>query len=98
MGYERTAWAGNVILAGLSMFFAWAQVADHIGKWVTSIVAILVVVAALLLFPRKRSDGSAARLIDRFTANVKGDNNWVQIARDNANQKMFRGKNGPGNE
>jgi hypothetical protein len=92
MGYERLAWVGNVVLAAIAIFLAWVPASHQVGKWGTVAIAVLVVVAAITLFPRRRSDGSTARLIDGFRASVKGDNNRVQIARDNANQVMGGGR------
>lgn len=94
MGYERLAWIGNLILAGIAIVLAWAPIAGQIGKWGTVVIAVLVVTAAIAMFPRRRSDGSTARLIDSFSpaVKVKGDNNRTQFARDHANQIMEAGK------
>jgi len=92
MGYERLAWVGNLVLAGTGIFLSWWPVSHQLSKWVTLGIAVLVVVAAIALFPRRRSDGSTARLIDGFSPTVRGDHNRVQIARDNANQVMGSGK------
>jgi hypothetical protein len=91
MGYERLAWIGNLILAGIAIVLAWVPLRADVGKWGTVAIAVLVVAAAIAVFPRRRADGSTARLVGRFRTTVKGNNN-VQIARDNANQLMGDGR------
>jgi hypothetical protein len=88
MGFERAAWFGNLALAGIAIVLAWVPVRGDLGKWGTVGIAVLVVLAAIALFPWRRSDGSTARIADRFRSNVSGSGNNVQIARDHANQTI----------
>ena len=91
MGYERLAWIGNLVLAGTGIWLSWWPVSSQLSKWVTLAIAGLVIVAAIAMFPRRRPSGEATRLIDSLGATIKGNNNRIQIARDNANQIMGRG-------
>lgn len=88
MGYERAAWIGNFALAAVAIVLAWVPVRGDLGKWGSIGIAVAVVLAAIALYPRRRPDGSVTRLVDNFSATVRGDNNRVQIARDNARQTM----------
>jgi hypothetical protein len=92
MGYERLAWIGNLVLAGIAIVLAWVPLAAQIGKWGTVVIGVLVIFAAIALFRRRRADGSTARLINGLTANVAGSHNNVQIARDHANQVIGKGR------
>jgi hypothetical protein len=37
MGYERLAWIGNLILAGIAIALAWVPVASQVGSWVEDV-------------------------------------------------------------
>lgn len=92
MGLERAAWLGNLMLAAVAVVLAWVPVKDDLGKWGTVVIAVLVVVAAIALFPRRRADGSTARLADNFMRGVRtGNRSNVQVARDNAKQTIVSG-------
>lgn len=98
MRIERAAWFGNVLLAAVTVFLTWVPVASQVGRWGSIAIAVVVVIAVVVLYPRRGPDGSVTRLADRFRPNVTtGDNSDVQIARDHANQTIIRGnKNKPG--
>jgi hypothetical protein len=84
MGYERLAWIGNVVLAGIAIVLAWVPLRGDVGKWGSVTIAVLVVAAAIAMFPRRRADGSTARLI--HSATVKGHHNTTMVAGENSNQ------------
>lgn len=88
MGYERAAWIGNLVLAGIGIALGWLPVSEQLGRWGTLAIALLVVLAAVALFPRKRADGSASRLIEHFAPAIRAEGGNVQVARDNANQHI----------
>ena len=33
MGYERLAWIGNLLLAGIGIGLGWLPVSEQLGKW-----------------------------------------------------------------
>jgi hypothetical protein len=101
MKYERLAWVGNLALAAVAIVLAWVPVKDDVGRWGSIAIAVVVVLGAIALFPRKRADGSEARLIDRFRSSVTtGNNSDVQVARDHVTQTITResGKSSNGHE
>lgn len=85
MGYERAAWIGNLVLAGIGIALGWLPVSEQLGRWGTLAIALLVLVAAVALFPRKRADGTTARLINAIGP-VNGDRNPTMIAGDRSTQ------------
>ena len=54
-------------------------------------IAVLVVAAAIAMFPRRRSDGSTARLIHTFRPRVSGNHNPTMIAGERSNQIVNEG-------
>lgn len=86
MGYERVAWIGNVLLAGVTIFLAWVPVSDKVGRWGSLAIAVVVLGAAIALFPRRGADGSAVRLVNRFRTEVEGHHNPTMAAGDHSSQ------------
>lgn len=80
MGYERLAWVGNLVLAGTAIFLSWWPVSRQLSQWVTVGIAVLVVLAAIAMFPRRRADGSTARLINSVRPKVSGHHNPTMVA------------------
>ncbi len=93
MKFERLAWFGNLALAAVAIVLAWAPSRAIWASGGTVGIAVVVVVAAIALFPWKRSDGSTARVVDRFRSSVSGTGNNVQIARDHATQSIHNERN-----
>ncbi|BBZ49833.1 hypothetical protein H7H82_14870 [Mycobacterium heidelbergense] len=88
MKFERLAWCGNLALAAIAIVLAWVPIKGDLGKWGTVGIAVVVVLAAVALFPWRRPDDSTVRMVDRFRSSVSGSGNNVQIARDHATQTM----------
>jgi hypothetical protein len=65
-GYERVARVGNLLLAGVGIVLVGFLYHSSCGRWGTLAIAVLVVIAAVALFPRQRPDGSTASLINAF--------------------------------
>ncbi|MCA2303180.1 hypothetical protein JF770_06375 [Mycobacterium intracellulare] len=93
MKFERLAWIGNLTLATIAIVLAWVPIKGDLGKWGTIGIAIVVVTAAIALFPWGRSDGSTVRMADRFRLSVNGSGNNVQTARDHATQTIMTERN-----
>ncbi|WP_131811349.1 hypothetical protein [Mycobacterium kubicae] len=91
MGYERAAWLGNALLAAVSVFLAWVKVSTELARWATVGIAVVVVFAIVALFPRKRADGSTARLADTFRPQVSGSRNPTMVAGEHSSQIVNEG-------
>lgn len=91
MGYERLSWIGNVILAVIAIVLAWVPLRADVGKWGTVAIAVLVVAAAITMFPRRGADGSTARLINSVRPKIRGHHNPTMTAGERSTQIVNEG-------
>jgi hypothetical protein len=89
--YERLSWIGNVVLAGIAIVLAWVPLRAEVGKWGSVGIAVLVVTAAIAMFPRQRSDGSTARLINSVRPKIRGHHNPTMVAGERSTQIVNEG-------
>jgi hypothetical protein len=69
----RLLWGGGAIISALTVYLAWAQVADHLARWSFGVIGGLLFIASMIMFPwGQNDDGLPRRLIK---TNVRGRNN-----------------------
>jgi hypothetical protein len=85
---ERLAWAGSVVMSGIGIYLSYRPIANDLGKGLVTALAVLIIAAALCMFPwRRRADGSPRRLIN---TRVGGHHNPTMIAGERSSQIVSR--------
>ena len=85
---ERLAWVGSVIMSGVGIYLSYKPIANNLGKGLVIGLAVLIIFAALAMFPwRRRADGTPGRLIN---VHVSGHHNPTMIAGERSNQIVSR--------
>ncbi|MDV7135414.1 hypothetical protein [Williamsia muralis] len=90
MWIERSAWAGNSIVAGVAVFLAAVPLAKTTAGWVFYVVGGLMIVATILLFPYAEAGGRKKRLLGALTRDG-GTRNRTQVAGANSQQVIADG-------
>lgn len=73
---KRLGWGGSAIISAITVYLAWAQVADHLAKWSLGLIGGLLFIASMVMFPwHGRDDQSPKSLANIISTRVRGRSN-----------------------